>query len=314
LANTCSHAESRKEERRSFLKKRTKKLLFLGVLANATVAQAQSPAVQLLGPHKDFGYLVGDLLTTEAVITVPPGTTLDRQSLPIPGPLNAAIELRRIAAEQINQGQASEIRIQAEYQSFFAPEHVTQTELPGFTIRLTSGPSTTTAKIPAFAFQVSPLRVAQQSAIDLTELRPNHAVQPLPSQNLRRRLMVSVALALAAALTFAINQGWLPVRRGRNRPFAVAARHIGRQTGEARAETFQHLHRAFDATFGQKLFPGDLPAFISSHPHFAPAQAEISAFFTHSQSWFFAPGGQAENPSPNLAALAKKLRRLERQK
>jgi mxaA protein len=294
------------------LKKRTKKLLILGFAAVPAYAQAQLFSVQLLGPEKDFGYLVGDTLTTESIITVAPGTTLDRQTLPTPGPLNAAIELRHIDAEQINRGKFSQIRIHAEYQSFFAPERVTATELPGFTIRLTAGPNATTARLPAFPFEVSPLRVTQQSAIDLAELRPDHPVQPLPGQHLLWRLAASIAVALAATLALANKQGWLPGWRSKQRPFAIAARHISRKAGEAGEESFQHLHRAFDATAGKKLFHGDLPDFITSHPRFAPVQAEIATFFATSQSWFFAHDGRPERPAPNLLKLAKTLRRLER--
>ncbi len=292
----------------------SKKLLFLGVLAVPALAQAQLRSVQLLAPEKDFGYLVGDILKTESIIAVAPGTKLDPQSLPIPGPLNAAIELRRIDAEQTNQGETRQIRIHAEYQSFFAPERVTQTELPGFTIRLITGPKATTAKIPAFPFQVSPLRAAQQSAVDLTELRPDHAVQPLPEKNLLWRLLASMLLALAAALALANTRGWIPGLRGRDRPFAIAARHIQRQTGESSAETFKQMHRAFDATAGQKLFPTDLPDFIRSHPRFTPAQAQIESFFAASQNRFFARNGNMEKPAPNLLKLAKTLRRLERRR
>jgi len=309
-----SSSPAKKKERRSFLKKRTKKLLCLGFLAAPTLAQAQIRAVQLAGPEKDSGYLVGDILKTESIIEVAPGTKLDPQSLPIPGPLNAAIELRSIEAEQTQQGQSSQIRIHAEYQNFLAPERVTQTELPSFTIRLLTGPTATTAKIPAFPFHVSPLRVAQQSAIDLAELRPNHSIQPLPSQNLLFRLIASAILAGATALAFAAAQGWLPIGRNQNRPFAIAARHIARQKGKAGTTPYQELHRAFDATAGHKLFPADLPGFIEAHPRYTPAQADITTFFATSDSLFFARNGQTEKPQPDLLKLARTLRRLERRR
>ncbi len=302
------------------MKKRTKKLLkkllILGALAVPTLARAQLRSVQILGPDKDFGYLVGDMLKTEAVITVVAGTKLDRQSLPIPGPLNAAIELRHIDAEQVNHGEASQIRIHAEYQSFFAPERVSETELPGFTIRLTAGPTTITAKIPAFPFYVSPIRLTQQTAIDLTQIRPNHAVHPLQGQNLIWRLMASMIVALAAALCLANNLGWLPGWRGKHRPFAVALRSIGQlsRTDDAVAKCCQALHHAFDATAGHKLFAGDLPEFIRSNPRFAPVQAEIAAFFATSQTWFFARNSKLPQPPANLLKLARTLRRLERRR
>ncbi len=292
------------------MKKRTKKLLLLAVLAYPVPACPQAISVQLLTPERDFGYFVGDIIATDAIITAAPGTTLDRQSLPVPGPLNSAIELRSIQVED----SPGKIRIHAEYQSFFAPERASETELPAFSVHLSAGTTRSTALIPAWPFQVSPLRISQRSIDDPSGLRRNHAVEPAAVGPYEERFVAALAAALLAALTLARNRGCLPGWRSATRPFATAERRIGRlaRCGEDHEAAYRELHRAFDATAGHHLFKGDLQGFFRSHPRFTPVQTDVSNFFAASESRFFAPESQTLRPPVDVVKLAKSLRRLER--
>jgi len=270
-------------------------------------------SVQIGGAGRTFGYLVGDVLETDAVITAKQGTHLDRQSLPIPGPLNAAIELRGIAAVERQEGGYTQIRIHAEYQNFLAPERVTETETPGYVLQVTTDTARFVAKIPAWSFQVSPLRVAQQSVGDIGELRPNHAIAPVDERDPAVRLAASALVACAAALAFAGGQGWLAGRRRGNRPFAIAASHIARTAPDGDSQ-YQALHRAFDATAGRPVFACELNGFFETHPRFGPLREDVARFFSLSEQRFFAPGGETVLPSVDLLKLAKSLRRLERRR
>jgi mxaA protein len=315
LASICWRDDGGKEERRSFLKKRTKKLLNLGCFAAIFPAHAQVVSVQFLTPTRDFGYFVGDVLSTDAIITVAPGTVLDMRSLPVPGPLKGGIELRRIDAQQAAEGEPPRIRIHAEYQNFVAPEQVTAAELPGFAVQFTAGPAHATARIPAFAFHVSPLRVAQRSVADAGDLRPNRAIPPLPEAGLAARFTASLILALAFFLSLASGRGWLPGPRGAKRPFALAASRIARLSADAHsAARYLEMHRAFDATAGRRVLPRDLDDFLSNHPHFADLRQDIAAFFRASESRFFARETAPEPAGADIAKLAKSLRRRERRR
>ncbi len=304
------------EKARSFLKKRTKELLTFGCLIWIFPAQAQVVSVQLLGPERDFGYFVGDLVSTEAIITVAPGTVLDKTSLPVPGPLAAGIELRRIDARQAVEGKTSRILIHAEYQNFMSPEQVTVTELPGFSVRLTAARAHTAAHIPGWTFHVSPLRVAQRSVSDLGDLRPNRTILPLREDIVAARLAVSLILAVAGLLVFAGGRGWLPLLRGTKRPFAVAASRIARMSraGTQGGAEFLEMHRAFDATAGRRVLGRDLDDFISEHPRFADLRPDIAGFFRASERWFFARETDAAPFDTDVPKLAKSLRRRERRR
>jgi hypothetical protein len=332
----CWRADGKTRKACSFLRRRTKKLnhqafpshprkeegtwaltkalLLLAVLIPPESASAQVRAVELLRPTRDFGYIVSDVITTDAIITAAPGTALDKQSLPVPGPLNAAIDLRSISVQETSGGSTTQIRIHAEYQTFAAPERVSETELPGFTVRLTAGTAHSTAVIPAWPFHVSPLRTAQRSIDDSSELRKNHVIDPAPDGQYGVRLLGAAAVALAAGLALARNRGWLPGWRSKSQPFAIAERRI-RSLGHSENKTaYQQLHRAFDATMGHHLFKGDLPGFFQSHPRFTLAQAEISRFFAASESHFFAPDADTILTQADVFKLARSLRRLERRR
>jgi mxaA protein len=296
------------------LKKRTKKLLLLLLLVGTTPALGQVRSVELLTPTRDFGYIVGDVIATDAIITASPGTTLDRQALPVPGPLNPAIELRSIGVQETAPGNTTEIRIHAEYQTFLAPERVSETEIPGFSVHLTTGTAHSTAAIPAWPFHVSPLRAAQRSIDDISDLRQNHAIEPVPEGQYGVRLLAAAAAALAAALALARVRGWLPGWRNKTRPFAMAEHRI-RSLGHSEDQAaYQELHRAFDATAGHHLFKGDLQSFFQSYPRFTLAQAEISRFFAASESCFFARDGDTRLTQTDVSKLARLLRRLERRR
>jgi len=273
-------------------------------------------SVKLYAPQRDFGYLVGDTISTDAIIDLAQETLLDTRSLPVPGPLTATLELRRIAVSSSGRGHNQQVTIHAEYQNFLAPEQVTATELPSYDLRFKSGTANATAHIPAWAFHVSPLRVAQRSAADMGDLRPNRMVAPAAESASLAGLVASIVVALAGSAVFASGRGWLPsLRVGKKNPFALAAARIGKRNGKENTEVwFTELHRAFDATAGHRILPEDVGTFISGHPRFAPLHADIAKFFNVSQQRFFARGGTAATADINLRRLAKSLRRLERRR
>ncbi len=301
---------------RSFLKKRTKKLLILCCFTGVVPARAQVVSVELLTPTRNFGYFAGDVLSTDAIITVRPGTVLDMRSLPVPGPVSAGIELRRIDALSTVESDLARIKIHAEYQIFVAPEQVTTAELPGFAVQLTAGSAHATAQIPAWPLHVSPLRVAQRSVADIGDLRPSHGIPKLPEDNVAARLAGSLLLATAGFLVFAGGRGWLPALHGARRPFAGAVSRIARLSaaGTDSAAAFLALHRAFDDTAGRRVMPADLDGFIGEHPRFADLRADIAAFFRASENRFFARDIASGPAVADLLKLAKALRRRERRR
>ena len=284
----------------SFLKKRNKRLLLLACMTASLPAAGQS--VALRGPPRDFGYFVGDVIVIEATISSQP----DMRSLPVPGPLNASIELRRI---DVLESSAQKTVLRLEYQNFFAPEQVMQAELPGYDIRLAHG----VAHVPAWPFHVSPLRVAQRSVEDAAALHGNLPIQPLPVEPALIRVLVSASIAAIAGLLFAGTQGWLPGIARPTRPFATAARRIGKLKEPQTEAALRELLCAFDTMDGRHVFREDVDDVLKRHDRFINLRSEIRYFFDVAQAAFFAPSRPSRHEDFNgIVKLAKALRRAER--
>jgi len=289
-------------------------LLCLAVLAAwVSPAAAQTRSVVLHVPARDFGILVGDVLTTEAVITVDPAAVLDWRTVPVAGPVDAAIELRHVQLTDTLANGARTIIIKLDYQSFFAPDRVMQTELPASTIGFVQGGKSFTAKIPAWPYHVSPLRVPERATDNLADLRGDHLVPAVSLRWAELWVAASAAIMAVASLVLAGCLGLLPGLVRASHPFAQAARRIARldMSGPNRELAFKTLHRAFDATAGRRVQPEDIDAFLRQHPRYAALRTEIIGFFAASTDFFFSPAGSAQT-LPALRPLAKKLRRAER--
>jgi mxaA protein len=263
---------------------------------------AAAQSVALRGPPRDFGYFVGDVIVTEVTISSQP----DMRYLPIPGPINASIELRRI---DVLESDPHKTVLRLEYQSFFAPEQVMQTELPGYDIRLAHG----VAHVPAWPFHVSPLRVAQRSGADAAALHGNLPIQPLPEQAVFIWLLISASIAAMAGFLFAGTQGWLPGIGRPTKPFAAAARRVAKLRAPETEAALRELQRAFDTMDGRHVFHEDVDDVLKRHGAFADLRSEILHFFDVAQNAFFAPAMPLRHEEfHGIVKLAKALRRAER--
>jgi len=224
----------------------------------------------------------------------------------VPGPLNAAIELRRI---DVLENDADKTVLRLEYQNFFAPEQVMQAELPGYDIRLAHG----VAHVPAWPFHVSPLRVAQRSVEDAAALRGNLPIEPLPVQPALIKMLVSAGIAAMTGIVFAGTQGWLPGIARPARPFATAARRIGKLREQETEIALRELLCAFDTMDGRHVFRADVDNVLMRHARFADLRSEIERFFEMAQHAFFAPPAPLRHEDfTGIVKLAKALRRAER--
>jgi mxaA protein len=267
-------------------------------------ASAQVLSVELHGPAPDFGRFVGDLLTSTATVTVAPGTQLDRDSLPPPGPVSPIADLRGVTLG----GTATRLEIRVTYQEFFAPGEVSGADIPGYSLVFSARGQRVTAAVPGFSFTASPFRHDLQPTLDPASMRPDHP-PPSPSAPGAKRAIAG-GLSLMAAGLLALIGLWAAARR--RGPFAAAAaQHTRAAAGDAGRALFLALHRAFDATAGRHVFAGDIDDFVAQHPQFLPLRDRIAAFFAASQSVFFAEDSGADDAS-QWVALSRSLARAER--
>ena len=242
-------------------------VLFLVLQASAAAAQVRSVEVRV---PRAFGYFLGDLVRAQADIAVDPGFSLQRASLPAPGPLTYWLDLRDITVEE----SPGRVRLHLTYQSFYAALDARQVAIPGFSVSLESaaagGTTSAKAEIPGWSLGVSPLREVQPEKHDnpAEYLRPDGRVPRLDPVPDLRAALVALGAAVLALAALGYDRGWF-ARPGR--PFARAARavrRLGRGGEGGYREALRLIHRGLDETDGRRVLADDLPAFLDRHPAF----------------------------------------------
>jgi mxaA protein len=276
--------------------------------------------VELLTPRA-FGYFIGDAFTHEATITLDPGASLDRASLPRPGPLTYWLELTAVDLDDLGSAQSGRrYRLLLRYQTFYAPLEPKVLSTPELPLVALEADQRSSIVIPAWSFLMSPLReiISSRAGASLA-LHPD-AVPRTHMLGVEQGLAaVSAAMAIAAlgGLAWLRGSGFF---RKRHRPFGAAARRVTRCLATSRkAETYLAallaLHRAFDAAAGHRLLADDLPSFLELRPGFRSVAGETAGFFTASRHAFFGGGAEQANallPASDLVSLARRLAALER--
>ncbi|KQP29687.1 nonribosomal peptide synthetase MxaA [Methylobacterium sp. Leaf104] len=299
--------------------------LLLAGLVLSGPAGAQVRSVEVRTP-RPFGYFLGDLVQAEIDLVVEPGFRLQAASLPKPGALTYWLDLRDLDATASVHGDAQRLRLGLTYQTFYAALDARALEIPGFSVTFVSesdhGATTVKAEVPAWSFNVSPLREVQPPRRDDPRdyMRPDGQVGPGDPRPLLLGAAGSASLALLALAGLARDRTWWPFRARRGRPFGRAARRI--RVLERRPDPVLHyrdallaLHHALDTAGERRLLADDLGDFLTTHPVYADEGPDLARFFEASRRTFFGPGPEAGlgvlGPA-DLAALARRLARAER--
>lgn len=284
-----------------------------------TALPARAAGVDLYAPRA-FGYLIGDTITLEAVVTLDAGWRLDESALPRPRPVTYWLDLKRldVKPETAPDG-APRYRLTLTYQTFYAPLEPRALDIPAVPLAARKDDARQTLTIPAWTFVSSPLRelVASQRGNPMT-LHPDIRPRPYPLAGDVRLAAAAAAVAAASLLAFATASGWGPFA-GRSRPFAAALRHMRRlpdlDTPLGYEDALQLVHRAFDDTAGRRLFGEDVPAFLLELPVLKGEEEPIARFFTASRLAFF--GDKPEQamallPPQALLDLTRRIAAIER--
>lgn len=285
-------------------------------MPQATAAEEGGWQVQADEPRA-FGHHVGDVVQRRFVITVPPGRSIDRASLPQVGRRGKSLELRAVRWAEAGWFGARAHTLELDYQLFVSPPEVRTFEMPPVTLRFEGGPRSEDLRLDAWPVTLSPLVPREPSPrTGLGELRPE---APAPLIDTRPALLRLAASAVIGLLSLAyLAQVYLlgPWWRSRQGPFARAWAELHRlprdATPEQRQRAFRQVHRALDGTAGEVVFEAGLPAFLADHPRFRPMQGELVEFFDRSRAEFFGTppaGGEALHW---LRGLTRRCRDLER--
>lgn len=261
---------------------------------------AATPALAMVDPRVDraYGYLLGDIITADATVTVPAGATLDPASLPQTGRVNGWLHLLSVDARPVGD----QWSLQRRFLVTASADTVKLIWLPRVELRFQEAggagdPSSTaerTEGIDTVAVAISP--ITAESAFTrngLGEMRPD---RPPPRPDLARidRGLQFAVVVLLLAGSIAILLPLRERRHGAGAPFRAAARELsalarrGALQAEDLARGYRALHRAFDQFAGQTLLSADIDDFLNRHPVMDGRRDDIRNFYVRSDARFFA--------------------------
>lgn len=287
----------------------------LGLVATWATAQP-TPTVSTVEPRA-YGWQLGDVMQREVRVDAPEAFTLEADSLPRPGRVGSAFELRHVVIDTTRAPHGRQHRLRLEYQVFLSPQAVKTLELPPLTLRFATAGRSQDVRVDAWPITVAPLVPVDVSPRrGLGELQPDQPPPPIDTTATRLRLWLCVAAVALMALALLHLYVGLPWLARRQRPFEQAWRALqrlpGKDTAARRRAAFEQLHAALNRSAGAALFEGGVDGFVAQQPSFTPLHDDLRQFFQRSRHEFFAAGSAGDDSWPWLLALSRRARDAER--
>jgi mxaA protein len=321
--------------------------LILAILfAAAGPTQAAVEAVNVYEPRA-FGYFIGDTFERRIEVITSGDTELMTSGLPRPGALTYWLDLIGVD-DKVSDSNGRKIHdITLKYQSFYAALEPVKVKIPSYplkfrdpaTVAASPAPSDETANeepqtppsdiatIPAFQIVMSPLREYAVSdfmsgkAVEIADIMAPDATAHVISTS-RQAALLGVGLAALALSVVLLLWHYAkgPFARREGRPFTLAERRIRElQSAESGDTLYRNalltLHRAFDESYGRRVFAEDLSAFLRQRQRFSSLKEKLQRFFQSSRLFFFSgdkAAAETKFPIEDVRKLAADLARAEK--
>ncbi len=267
---------------------------------------------------RNFGYVIGDLVGYDVLVTVPDGYALETEHLPVPGPLNEWLDIRTVNWTKADTQGGTQYRLRLTYQIFKGVRQPEKLTIPALPIRF-RGQTQMEVQTQPWNIAIAPI-IPSDISDENIKIPESVGPEPLPIGPHPLRFTSYLAGALAVLAILALRYGWLPFFAKTTPPFARALRELrklNRKRGDVEAyrAAVRLLHRALDDTAGFRLFAGELELFLAAHPAFAELRDELNHFFALSRRVFYtAPDAPipADSPLERLETLCRRCIAAER--
>ena len=278
------------------------------LLAAACAAWLALPAAASDGDlppaPRTFGYTLGDLIVQQVPL-VRDGKDFELESLPPPGRVGRSFWRRAARTVQDAQGRRW---LLVEYQILNAPQVLEMWFLPPLQLK---GAGAGVIDVEPWRFSIAPLTPPEAfDAPGLGAMRDDLLPAPVPLAPLVRRARLAAA-ALGMTLLLWGMALYLRRRSLHNRlPFARALRDLTAMPDDT-PQAWRCLQHALNDAAGQVVRSGNVDQLLASAPYLAGERAAIEQFCREASALFFS--GAAPVRAASVRALARRLRRLERQ-
>ena len=273
-----------------------------------------SPIVtnSLLG--RDFGILVGDVISHQYTIITPKSFSLNSSSLPSEGKLNYWLELNKVTSSVSSNDQTNRYTLSFDYQTFYAPLDVHHLVIPAIELSFSKDKKISTLTIPAWSFISSPLKELTPSGGDTSDfMQVDIAPEKIDLASKRYSIYVLIALFALLFLLWLYLAGHIALWS--NSPFHVARHQINKlnkQSSDTSVAAIQALHCAFNNRAGHIVFTHQLDLFLEQQAQFDVLSTEINDFFQLSDQIIFMGHHADESIHLYLITLCRQLAAVDK--
>ncbi len=317
-------------------------LILAFLIIGGAPCKAAVEAVNIYEPRA-FGYFIGDTFERRIEVVTTGDTELLTAGLPRPGPLTYWLELIDVD-HKVRETQGRKIHdITLKYQTFYAPIEAVKVKIPAYPLKFrnpgtvpaaqtsdtapgTEIPSSQdVASIPAFQIVMSPLREYAVSdfmsgkSVELADIMaPDAKAHAISTSRQTTLLGLGLAALALSALLLLWHYAKGPFAKRKGRPFTMADRRIRElQAAEGSDSRYRDsliaLHRAFDESYGRRLFAEDLSTFLSQRQRFSTLKEALQKFFESSRIFFFSGNKQSAESKFSIEDVRKLAADLARE-
>lgn len=265
-------------------------VLMLSLACSPLMAAVRS--VDIKSP-RDFGYVIGDVLTQRVSIVLDSPWTLDQRSVPKSDELNIWVhrEVSPVRVRPVRDGKHFELDLK--YQIFNVSDKPQRIVIPVHGLAVRNGQEMVRIFIPEKILTVSPVtRDGSNQSINYIKIQP--PVLPLPMDEVQPFRMMWLSLLLVVASVLMLLYIWigLPLLQRANGPFAKALRQLRAMPVSLSNESSYRLalrvvHKAMNATAGKSLVTADLPGFLAEFKGFKARSDILQDIYEASDQQFF---------------------------
>lgn len=292
-------------------------LLWLGTFLWIATGFAAEIEMNANNP-RPFGYVVGDMLEQELIITTNAGQRIDEKRLPVLGRVNAWLELRAIKIIESSTPANRIYRVKLTYQLPNSPTEVRVIELPSQQFEFSGADKSLKVKSTEWPITLGPITPEEVLARDgLEAMRSDVTPQPIDTSAYRHR-MVGYALALAALLLYWCYRYFgIPYLNRQRRPFTRTFRELNLLAKQTEPNPYSRsielIHHALNETAGKSLFIGNVEQFLATKRLPPKLVTMTREFFQVSRKEFFADGIAGNRASIDwMLAFCRAWRDIER--
>ncbi len=288
-----------------------------------TIIQSKSKRIQAsLQTPRQFGYSAGDLIQHQIHITIPPGTELNTNQLPSPGP---ALEWLDVIDVQVKTLASNQFKLNIQYQISKSARMTEWLEIPEFLLSAGTESSLDTIVIPAWKFSYSSIIPTRLIDADIT-IRPPRQPIALEEQAIFFR-MLSFLTGMLICLGYIVwRRGYLQLPWSRHStPFQSALKGLKQLPEQSTSpkhiqHAFRLVHTALNQTAGEIVLESHLTDFYTKQPELAKLKEETESFFKQSRYLFYESNTTVEpktldkNLIKTLKQLCSRYDRFQRQR